>query len=134
MNYSLFIADAAAFEIAGMPTLFTFVFYSVNNFVFNFIKEVTPSSWLAQGLWICGFVFALLLGIIFVSLVFTERAKRYDEELRSAIAAIEEDGQAMEVFLREHYSVVNVEDVIAELQRLKSGMVKVILFFAQRGQ
>lgn len=131
-NFALFVADKSAFDASGTPSLFTFFFYSINNFVFNFIKEVTPASALSQGLWTIGFFFALFVGLFFVSLVFTEKARRHDEELKSAVAAIEQEGFEMERFLKEHYSVMNVDDVVDELQRLKSGLAKIVLFFTQQ--
>lgn len=44
-NYSLYMAAPANYELAGQPTLFTFIFFSFNALFNNFIKEIAPSDW-----------------------------------------------------------------------------------------
>ena len=119
INLALYTFDPSAFEVTSRPTFFTFFFYSVNNFAFNFIKEVTPASAIAQAIWMLGFLFALLLITILVSLILTERARRQDDEMKAAIAEIEAEGAAMEAFIVANYRVQSIGDVIEELERVK---------------
>jgi len=72
------------------------------------------------------FFFALFLIAIFVSLLLSVRSQRYSEELNEVIKGIEGQGEDMEGFIRDEYKINSIDEAIAELEKLKAGMVKFI--------
>ena len=123
INYGLYKIDARVFSCPSMPTVFVFFYYSFNNLVFNSIREIVPIATVTQlGSMIESF-FALFLVGIFVSLLFSVRSQKYAEELNEAIEGIEKEGLAMEEFIRDEYKINSIKDAMAELEKLKAGLV-----------
>ena len=51
--------------------------------------------------------------------------------MKAAIAEIEAEGAAMEAFIVANYRVQSIGDVIEELERVKSGLLQVLLFLSR---
>jgi hypothetical protein len=49
-----------------------------------------------------------------------------------AIGDIEAEGESMETFIKHEYKMNSVEDALTELEKLKSGMLKLIYFLSQK--
>jgi hypothetical protein len=131
INFAIFKIDASNFDASGSPSFFTFVYYSLNAVLFNFVKEVTPSTSLGQAIWMIEVLFAFFLVIIFIALMFQVRSQRHAEDLSATIGGLEEDGAAMEAVIRTEYNIDNISLAIAELERLKAGMLQILLFFTR---
>ena len=127
INYGVFKINNGYFELTTAPNFFIFVYYSFNSIFFNSIKEVSPIAPVSQLLSMIKSFFAFFLGAIFISLILTYRNQKRSDELNSAFKGIEEEGASMEGFIREEYKFNSIYEAMAELEKLKSGALQVIL-------
>jgi len=126
INYALFKIDAGLFSYPVVPSFFTFFYYSFNSLLFNSIQEITPAMPISQIVSMMESFFALFLVVIFVSLLLSVRSQRQAEELNEVIKGIGGQGKDMEGFIRDEYKINNIDDAMAELEKLKAGMAKFI--------
>jgi hypothetical protein len=126
VNYALFKIDTAFFNYTVTPTFFTFFYYSFNNLLFNQIPEIMPILPSSQTVNMAESLFALFLVAIFISLLFSVRSQKHADELNEIIKGIEHHGKDMESFIRNEYKINSFDDAIIELEKLKSGVVKLI--------
>jgi hypothetical protein len=77
-------------------------------------------------------LFSLLLVSILGSLFLSVKNQKYIDELSVAIGDIEAEGESMETFIKHEYKMNSVEDALTELEKLKSGMLKLIYFLSQK--
>jgi hypothetical protein len=125
-NYGVYKIDSHLFIAPTTPSFFTFVYYSFSNLLFNQIPELVPTSPTSQLISMVESFFALLLVAIFISIVLPFKNQRYSEELTETIRKIKEEGDSMEVFIRDEYDISNIEDALLELQRAKGSMVTIL--------
>lgn len=126
INYGLYKIDSNFFDLSTTPTFFTFFYYSFNNLLFNSIQEVVPIMLIPQTISMVESFFALFLVVIFASLLFSVRSQRHSEELNEVIKGIEREGISMESFIRDEYKINNIDDAMAELEKLKAGLIEFI--------
>lgn len=126
INYGLYKIGSNFFEFNSIPTFFTFFYYSFNNLLFNSVQELTPIAQMSQSMSMVESFFSLFLIAIFVSLLLSVRSQRHTEELKDVIKGIEEEGRSMEQFIKTEYKFKNIEDAIAELEKLKAGLINFI--------
>lgn len=126
ITYALYKIDPHFYNAPIIPSFFTFIYYSFNNLLFNQIPEMVPASPYSQLLSMVESFFALLLVAVFTSIVLPIRSQRYSSELNETISRIKEEGDSMEVFIRDEYNLQNIEDALLELQRVKAQMVSVL--------
>lgn len=126
INYALFKIDAGLFSYPVVPSFFTFFYYSFNSLLFNSIQEITPAMPISQIVSMMESFFALFLVVIFVSLLLSVRSQRQAEELNEVIKGIGGQGKDMEGFIRDEYKINNIDDAMAELEKMKAGMAKFI--------
>ena len=124
VNYGLFKIDNSFFGYKASPSFFIFFYYSFNNLLFNSIQEIVPATPVSQIVSMVESFFALFLVVILVSLLLSVRSQRHVEELNVVIEGIEKQGKEMEGFIRDEYKISNIEDAMAELEKLKAGMTK----------
>jgi hypothetical protein len=74
---------------------------------------------------------ALILGLILVSTLLSHKNQRQSDELSAAIRDIEAEGRTMEAFIQTEFHVRNIDDAISELERLKAGMLQIILWLSK---
>jgi hypothetical protein len=126
INLGLFKIKSTVFGYLTRPTFFTFFYYSFNNLLFNSIQEIVPTMAVSQIVSMIESFFALFLVVIFVSLLLSVRGERHLEELNEVIEGIEEQGREMESFIRDEYKISSIEDAMAELEKVKAGLIKFI--------
>lgn len=126
INYGLYKIDNNLFSFSSVPTFFTFFYYSFNNLLFSSIQELAPVMPISQTASMIESFFALFIVVIFVSLLLSVKSQSHLEELTEVIKGIEKEGESMEGFIRDEYKINNINDAIAELEKLKAGLVKLI--------
>jgi hypothetical protein len=126
INFGLYKIDSAFFGFPDIPNFFTFFYYSFNNLLFNQIQELIAVGPISQTVSMIESFFALFLIVIFVSLLISVRGQKHTEELNEVIKGVEEQGSSMEGFIRDEYKINNIEDAMAELEKLKAGLTKFI--------
>lgn len=126
INYGLYTINNGYFESAANPSFFLFFYYSFNTLLFNSIAELKPVMSISQIAFMIESVFALFLIVIFISLLMSVKSQRYAEELNKVIEQIDEQGKSMEGFISSEYKLNNVEAAMAELQKLKAGLIDFI--------
>jgi hypothetical protein len=126
INFGLFKINTEFFSYPAIPNFFTFFYYSFNNLVFNSIKEITPLMPIAQIVFMLESFFALILVVIFISLLLSVRSQRHTEELNEVIKGIETQGTEIEGFIKDEYKINSIEDAMVELEKLKAGLAKFI--------
>lgn len=127
INYALYIADSSSFTATNAPSFFTFFYYSFNNFVFNSISEIIPSSKTTQvALMVEQFFVAFLLANI-ASLIFSFRSQKSTEELEEIIKDMEKESEKIESIIKTDYNLPTIEDAILELEKAKSGSISIII-------
>lgn len=124
INFGLYKINNSFFQFPASPTFFTFFHYGFNNLLFNSTREITPITAISQTVSMLESIFALVLLVIFVSLLFSVRSRRYSEELSGVIKSIQEQAIEIEAFIKDEYKINNIEDAMAELQKLKAGLAK----------
>lgn len=126
INYALFKTDTSLFKFSEAPSIFIFFYYSFHTILHNPIPDVIPVLPLSQAVWMINAFFALFLLVIFVSLLWTVKSEKHTEELNQIIKSIEDEGFAMESFIRSEYKINSIEEAILELEKMKAGLVKFI--------
>ncbi len=121
---------AGSFFTIGDPNLFEFLYYSFNHFVFNAISEIRPASSLAKSLMIFQGLVPLFIGIIFVGLLVSVRTQKYSLELANVISDIEDEGRKLETAIKEEFRIGSIEDALREIDKLETGMAKLLLLWS----
>ena len=129
--YALFKADPVAFDVTVEPSLFEFIYFSVNSVVHNQLA-IVPVSQLAKSVWMLETVLSWLLLVVIVGLGVAFARERSSEKLERSINSVEQQGAQMEDFIREQYRMPSAEAALAELQTLKSSMIKMLLWISAR--
>ncbi|HTW93081.1 MAG TPA: hypothetical protein VMH22_15430 [bacterium] len=120
INLGCYKIDHASFAALHPPAQFTFFYYSFNRLVFNSIPELSPAIPFTQAVSMAESFLALLLGLVFGSLLLSERKQKRMEELDDTIRRLEAEGSEMELFIRDEYQLSCVEDAMAELVKMKA--------------
>jgi hypothetical protein len=131
LNYSIYNADAIAYEVTSPPSLFTFVFYSFNALVNNFIKEIVPASMVSHALWMIEAICAFGILGLFAAHFITLRTQRYSDQLAATARAIEAEGRIVESFVTEEWKLASIDEAIRELERLKFGLLALLIWLTR---
>lgn len=131
INFALYKIHSDVFKFSVNPAFFVFFYYSFNNLVSHSIQGITPIAPISQTVSMIESFFALFLIVIFVSLLLSIRGERHSNELNEAIKGVEQEGAAMESFIRDEYKINSVEDAMVELEKLKAGLTKFLYKITQ---
>ena len=134
VNYALYEADAANFETVATPSLATFVFYSFNALVNNFIREITPSSITSHFVWMSEVLCAVAILVIFAANFLSFKTNRYAEELAETAKAIENEGKFMEGFVSQEWRLSSIDEAMRELERAKWGLLSTIIWLTENAK
>ena len=124
INYALFKINSGYFIVTN-PSFFYFFYYSFSAFTFSSISEISAITPISQMALIVERFFALFLGMIFVTLIFSTKGERYNAEINDVVAAIKRRGDEMNIFIQDEYKLT-FEQAMKELERLKAGMLNLI--------
>ena len=125
INYGLYKINNEFYKYSDTPTFFAFFYYSVNNFFYNSIQEITPITTISRTVLMIEYFFTFLLIAILISLLFYIILERHKDDLDQLIEAIEKEGKQMEGFIKNEYKL-NIEDAISELGKLKASFIDFI--------
>jgi signal transduction histidine kinase len=127
LNLAFYKLAPHSFSAAATPTLFTFFYYSFTHLGFSTIADLAPASPFTQTVAMAQSLLALLLGTVFVTMLFSVRNQKRMEELDDTIRCLEAESAEMEGYIRMEYKFNSVEEAMAELERLKTFLAKFLL-------
>jgi hypothetical protein len=130
VNFSVYKIDASSFDVTK-TNFFSFVWYSFNTFVFNFVKEVSPESSLAKALWMSEAFLALFLVAIILAMYLSIRSQRITNQVDAMIETLENESAELELFIKREYQITSIDEAVAELDRVKAGLVKMMLWLTR---
>lgn len=131
INYGIFALDANQFVPNTPSSLFTLIYYSFKTFISNSITDLVPVKRLAEIASMTENVFGLFTLTIFVGTLLTQKNARQTSEISDAVKQIEFDAAAMEGLLKSEFRIKTIDEAIAELERLKTGMVSVVTWLTR---
>jgi hypothetical protein len=132
MNAALFKIDPVQFDFRGPPSAFTFFYYSFNTFVFSSVPQLDPTKLWSQTLSLTEKSLALFTVAILVSMFFSRKSQRQNADLENAVRDLRAEGALMQEFVRSEFRLRTIEDAIAEIERLKGGMISLILWLSRQ--
>ncbi|QXE01920.1 hypothetical protein [Terribacillus sp. DMT04] len=124
INMAIYKIDINAFRVSEAPSLFTFFYYSFNNLIFNAVDEMKPANTFAQSVSMIESFLALIMGLLFVGLLFSAKSERHARELDEVITKFEQRGSELEVFIREEYNIKSIEEALELLQQVQAVLIK----------
>jgi hypothetical protein len=131
INYGIFKIDRYQYNPDTVPSMFVLIYYSFKTFISNSVVDLSPVGRLAEIASIAENVCGLFTLTIFVGTLFTQKNARQTKEIDDAVSQIELDAQFMERFLRSEFRVNNIEDAIAEMEKLKAGMLGIVSWLSR---
>lgn len=126
INYGLYKIDYGNFNYVIEPTFFTFFYYSFENSMFNQISEIVPLKQTAILIYMFQNFFALLWGLILVTLFVQYKKEQKVLALNKVIENIEKQGKELESFIAEQYNLDSIEVAMDKLTEMKSALVNFI--------
>lgn len=123
INYGLFVINKSYYAVLGVPSFFTFFYYSFNVLLFNQIQELIPIAPISQAVSMLQSFFALFLVAILISLVFSIRSQRESDELKSTIEHLKIESKKLEDFIKNKYKLGSIEEAVEGLKKLKSTLI-----------
>ena len=115
----------------GHISFFTFFRYSFYTYVYAGITELVATSPLTQGVAMLEACLALLTVALFAGAIIVTLGERYSTQLDDLIDNAERESRYAEGFIRDEFGFSTIDDAIAELQRLKSTMVSLLLLLTR---
>lgn len=130
INLAIYKTDPGQYEITR-ANFFTFIWYSFNTFVFNFVKEVSPEGAVGKTIWMTEAALALFLIAIVVAMYLSIRSQRISEQVDTVVAALENEGEELESFVKQEYQIGSIDEAVAELDRVKAGLIQIVLWLTK---
>lgn len=130
-NYSLYKIDPASFNLYESPSFLLFFYYSFNTIFANQIYEIIPAATSTRILYMGGIFIGILVLAILVSIYFSTKTERYQEELKEMIRAVDLQGNVVESYILEEYSL-SFEQALEELKNIESAMYR-FLYHLSKG-
>ena len=129
--YALFKWEPVLFSFTQAPTLFTFLYFSFNNLVFNSTPELAPATMLSQSIYMVQASLSFLLVGIMATLYISHRAQKSSSELDEVIKAVEAEASSMEGFIQTEYKIPNIVAAMERLREMQSGLVQFIYWLSK---
>jgi hypothetical protein len=95
------------------------------------VKEVAPQNSISQSLWMLEAFLALFLIAILIGLLFSIKSQRNASELEELVEGLEREGREIELFIQAEYQIASIDDALAEVERLKTGLFQVLLWLTK---
>lgn len=125
INYSFFKIDPSNFSLNDKPSFFLFFYYSFNTIFSNQIFEIIPSASITRFLNMSGIFLGVLIVAIFATVYFNTKSQRYKEELDEIILNAREQGNNIETYINEEYSL-SMEQAFEEVQNIQNAFKRLI--------
>lgn len=132
LNFSIFRIDESNFDISGDQSFFSFVWYSFNAFVNNFVREITPVSAFARSLWMINITFSIFMLTVLGSLYYSVRKERDSERIDTIVSKLQSEGQELESFIRTEFRIASVDEASAELANAETSLFRFFLWMTER--
>ncbi len=126
VNLALYKVDQSFYAVSKTPTFFTFLYYSFSRLLNAQIPEIVPITPASQIASMVESFFALFLLGIFVSLVFTVKNQKAEEDLNAAIKNLNEESLKGERFIKATYKIDSIQEAMKALQHLKASLMGLI--------
>ena len=120
-NIAIYRCDPKAFLFSRGHGFFDFFYYAFSSMTMQRVSDIAPVSVLARLISMSTMLFSYLFAAMFVTLIFTYKRNIDEEGANSAITALHEQANLVDVFLRTEFSL-SVDGAIAELERLQTGI------------
>lgn len=129
--YALYLLSPDLYKFGSEPSFFNFIYFSFNNLIFNSTSEVVPIGVISQSVFMLQSFLTLIIVLILVTLIISNRAQRSSLELDEAISSIEAEGRKMESFIQDEYKIPSIQMAIDRLKDLQSTLYKLIYWFTK---
>jgi hypothetical protein len=129
VNFALYKAVPGSYAATEQPTFFLFCYYSMSRLFGQGIGELSPAVLMSRICAVLEMVASVSLLGILMSLCLSVKERQDAEELDRTVALIKRHGVEMEGYIRDTYKLT-VVDAIAELERLKAGLVRLIAYLS----
>lgn|GEM_PF-6095674 len=133
INYSTFQIYPDAFTIIGSPQWFDFLYYSFNSMVGNHLDDFKPIANISKTLFMLGIPLSLTLTGILLSLIFSVRLSRDQDEIAAAAHKIKMQADEMEGLIRDHFGRT-IPQALEDLQIAKSAIINLLFFLHERAE
>jgi hypothetical protein len=131
INIAAYKIDPASYLASAPPTLFTFFQYSFKAMFVASISELMPATPAAKIIEMMNNFFAFLTFAIIAAAFIAVYGQAYNTRLDELIGTLEREGKEAESFIRSEFRFNSIDDAIAELTRLKSGLLNILLQLTQ---
>lgn len=131
INLAIYTAAPTAYETVSQPFLFTFVFYSFNALVNNFIREIVPAAPLSHLIWMVEAFCALVIIVLFAAHFVVFKSQKYSDQLAATAATLEKEGRAMEGHVAGEWRLASIDDAMRELASVKSDLLALLLWLTK---
>lgn len=129
--YSLFKINPDLFSFTQTPQLFTFLYFSFNNFILNSTPEIAASMTLSQSVYMLQASLSFLLVVIITTLYISHRAQKSSSELDEVITSVEDEAKNMEGFIQEEFKIESITVAMERLKEIQSGLVQFIYWLSK---
>ncbi|MCL5016414.1 MAG: hypothetical protein M1312_02270 [Patescibacteria group bacterium] len=126
INFAIFKIDSTSFILTKSPHIFLFFYYSFSNLFYRSINEITPNIVVSQSFLMLETICSVFLLVILATLFFSIRNQRYLDELDGIISDIEEQGRAVELFIKDEYGLSSINDAIEAIAKLKNSAIGLV--------
>jgi hypothetical protein len=131
INVAAFKIDPTGYSASVPPTFFTFFNYSFKAMFIASITELAPISPMTKSIEMLNNFFAFLTFAIVAAAFIAVYGQSYNSRLDDLIGTLEREGGEAESFIRSEFRFNSIDDAMAELTRLKSSLLNVLLALAQ---
>jgi hypothetical protein len=133
MSLALQKLTQGAFAVSGNSSFFLFFYHSLRTFTFGSIPEITPVATLSRMLVMAELVFAVLTLTLLVTLLFSVKKEKQNQELLETIHDLKSLGKEVEGAIAHRYKISD-EEAFAEIGKMANNMAKVITWLAQNAR
>ena len=124
INYSMFKIDRGLYRFDVVPGVFSFLYYSFNALILNSVDEIKPDKPLSQSIFMVQEALSFFVGLMLVTLVFSQKTQRASADLDEAIRNAEGEAASMEVWIISEYRVANLQKALDHLKDAETSLAK----------
>lgn len=133
MSLALQKVAPGSFVVTSNSSFFLFFYHSLRTFTFGSIPEITPVATLSRTLVMAELIFAVLTLTLLVTLLFSVKKEKQNQELLETIHDLKSLGKEVEGAIAQRYKISN-EEALAEIGKMANNMLKVIMWLAQNAR
>src|SRR5438105_2313605 len=131
INYALYKVSPAFYQFTySKEAFFAFVYYSAGS-MFYAANGLVPVEPLSQFVQLIQFLCALLVLVIFVTVIYSLRNERYSAQLEEVIHSMAKEGRAAEARLLSEFNLDSIDGAIDALQKAKAGLIGFIVYLTK---